>query len=309
MGPQKIYSEFVLFQIYENTIFFLSGKTFHHVQQVERLILNHNNLSISPNVDDMNHLHPRVFSNFCNLNTLHLTNAFSDSTSSALSEDLHAIFVMSNLTRLRILHLEQNEISHFKDRNVFCDLPLLEDLHLGDNRLKELNFNVVCLRHLRFLDLQRNRFQSLNRVDFEALELLEYRSERRDKLIVDFNMNPFICDCALMPFIDWLHRNLTVTVRSIDRYICSYDNGDYAERLVSVRLNKCVVRSLKHNVHLGTHIFLVLLSVVLIFMFLGLISAILYVSRNRIKEFVSPGAHRVYYTTIRDEEITKEVHV
>lgn len=111
-----------------------TGKTYHHVQQVERLILNHNNLSISSqNVD----LHPRIFSNFLNLQSLHLTNAFSDYSSPELSQDLHEIFSNSNLTKLIKLHLEQNEITSFKDPNVFCSLPQLEDLHLGDNALKD----------------------------------------------------------------------------------------------------------------------------------------------------------------------------
>lgn len=114
-----------------------SGKTYHHVQQVERLILNHNNLSISSKEEDESYLHPRIFSNFLNLKSLHLTNAFSDYSSPELSQDLHQIFSNSNLTKLIKLHLEQNEISSFKDPNLFCSLPQLEDLHLGDNALKD----------------------------------------------------------------------------------------------------------------------------------------------------------------------------
>lgn len=107
-----------------------AGKTYHHVQQVERLILNHNNLSISST-----DFHPRIFSNFLNLKSLHLTNAFSDYSS--FSKDLHEIFSNSNLTKLIKLHLEQNEIKSFKDPNVFCSLPQLEDLHLGNNELED----------------------------------------------------------------------------------------------------------------------------------------------------------------------------
>lgn len=130
-----------------NHIRSIRGKTFHHVPNVQRLILNHNNLSINRFGDDqaVNYHHPRVFSNFLNLMELHMTNAFSDN-SSELSEDLHDIFVNSNLTKLIKLHLEQNEISKFKDKRVFCDLPALRDLHLGDNKLSQINFNILCLR-------------------------------------------------------------------------------------------------------------------------------------------------------------------
>lgn len=73
----------------------------------------------------------RVFSNFVNLVELHLTDAFADNTPEDLAADLHDIFVNSELQELRKLHLEQNEISQFKDPKVFCDLPNLQDLHLG----------------------------------------------------------------------------------------------------------------------------------------------------------------------------------
>lgn len=281
------------------------------MQQVERLILNHNNLSISfANDDEINHLHPRIFSNFLNLKALHLTNAFSDYSSPELSQDLHAIFVNSNLTRLRKLHLEQNEISRFQDRNVFCDLPLLEDLHMGDNNLKELNFNIMCLHNLRFLDLERNSFQSLRRRDLEALDMLQNAAGRKENLIVDFNMNPFICDCALLPFFNWLHV-ANITVRDKERLRC-YRNEDYAEHVVSINLNKCIVKSQKHNIDFGHHIFLVFFLATLISILIGLIGAILYINKDRIKQFVSPVvslSRKVHYTTIRNEEMAQEVHV
>lgn len=279
------------------------------MQQVERLILNHNNLSISPNEDDINHLHPRIFSNFLNLKALHLTNAFADYSSPQLSQDLHAIFVNSNLTQLRKLHLEQNEISRFKDRNVFCDLPLLEDLHMGDNYLKELNFNIICLHHLRFLDLERNHFQSIHSRDLEALELLENTAGRRESLIVDFNMNPFTCDCALFSFVNWLH-STNVSVRGADRLNC-YKNEEYTEHIMAINLKKCNVKTQNHNDNIGHHIFLVFFVVVLLFILMGLIGAIVYVSRERIKQLISPvhSSRKVHYTTIHDDETTSEMNL
>lgn len=74
----------------------------------------------------------RVFSNFDNLEELHLTDAFANNSPEDLASDLHDIFVNSDLTQLRKLHLEQNEISQFQDPRVFCDLPSLEELYLGE---------------------------------------------------------------------------------------------------------------------------------------------------------------------------------
>lgn len=277
---------------------------------MERLILNHNNLSISlKSEDESNHLHPRIFSNFLNLRSLHLTNAFADYSSPELSEHLHSIFVNSNLTRLTKLHLEQNEISRFKDRNVFCDLPQLEDLHLGDNSLKELNFNVLCLHHLRFLDLERNRFESFKVRDMEALEMLENMVGRTERLTVDFSMNQFVCDCSIVPFVEWL-RSTNVTVRDKERIIC-YRNEDYAEHVMTKNFQRCTVKTQHHNTDMGHEVFLVFFLVVLIFILIGMIGAILYITKDRIKQFISPvvSSRKVHYTTIRDDEVVHEVHV
>lgn len=288
-------------------VIIFSGKTYHHVHQVERLILNHNNLSISSNEDEVNHLHPRIFSNFINLRSLHLTNAFSDYSSPELSADLHAIFVKSNLTNLQKLHLEQNEISRFKDRNVFCDLPQLEDLHLGDNNLRELNFNVMCLHNLRFLDLERNRFEYVKRRDIEALEMLEASAGRTERLIMDFSMNPFACDCSIYDFVNWLH-STNITVRSKERLMCNRIE-DHAERINALDFKRCQVKL--QSTSGGHQAFLVFFLVVLIFVLIGLIGAILYVSKDRIKYLVPPvvSSRKVHYTSIQDDEIAQEVHV
>lgn len=238
-----------------------------------------------------------------------MTNAFSDYSSPELSQDLHAIFVNSNLTHLKKLHLEQNEITHFRDRNVFCDLPQLEDLHLGDNNLKEINFNIKCLHNLRFLDLERNRFESVKWRDMEALDILKKNSVRTEGLIVDFNLNPFGCDCSIYPFVIWLTKT-NVTIRNKERIIC-YRSEDFGEPLISLNFLKCTVKSQYHNKNTGHEAFLVFFLVVLIFILMGLICAILYISKERIKHFITPvvSSRKVHYTTIRDDEIAQEVHV
>lgn len=308
-GKINEYPNLRIIDMSNNHIREIRGKTYHHVQQVERLILNHNNLSISPSEDDGNFLHPRIFSNFVNLRSLHLTNAFADYSSPELSEDLHEIFVNSNLTRLTKLHLEQNEISHFKDPNVFCDLPQLQDLHLGDNNLKEINFNVLCLHHLRFLDLERNRFEMVKEKDLENLDKVENEVGRSEALIVDFNSNPFNCDCSLVNFVNWM-RATNVSVRRKEQITCRR-NDDYSEPIWSANYQRCTVKSQWHKTDGGHQAFLVFFLVAIIFMLLGIVCALLYISKDRIRHFMSPvvSSRKVHYTTIRDDEVPQEVHV
>lgn len=302
-GTIDEYPKLRVIDMSNNHIRDIRGKTYHHVQQVERLILNHNNLSISAYGIEGNHLHPRIFSNFLNLRSLHLTNAFDDYTSPALSTDLHAIFVNSNLTKLVKLHLEQNEIQSFSDRKVFCDLPQLQDLHLGDNSLEEISFNVRCLKHLRFLDLERNRFETVKTHDLDALTELEDTDGRKEDLVVDFSGNPFACDCTTYQFVQWL-RSTRIRVRNKEQLKC-VRTIDFIEPLMSLSFRKCTAVSHHHYNTTGYQLTLIFLLVVLLFIMVGLIGALIYVSKDRIRYFVSPvvSPRKVQYTTIRDNEV------
>ncbi|XP_055377769.1 phospholipase A2 inhibitor isoform X2 [Condylostylus longicornis] len=288
-GTINKYYKLTVVDMSNNHIREIRGKAYHHVQNVKRLILDHNNLSISRDDDDVNHHHPRVFSNFINLEALHLTDAFADNSPPELSEDLHDIFFQSNLTKLRKLHLEQNEISTFKDRKVFCDLINLNDLYLGDNWLQEINFDVKCLKKLRFLDLERNKFEYLKPKDLKLLDELEENSrmERSIDLIVDFKLNPFVCDCKIHQFHKWL--NLTkVNVREKEKLVCLKD-GRNLERISQIQYDKS-------------------LSIILV----GLLSALAYLSRDKIRHAMFPVldtmSKKVQYTTIKDDDCP-EVHV
>jgi Leucine rich repeat len=287
----------------------IRGKSYHHVPNVKRLILNHNNLTISStDDDDINHHHPRVFSNFVNLMELHLTNAFSDNTSDELSEDLHDIFMNSNLTKLTKLHLEQNEIRKFKDKRVFCDLPSLKDLHLGDNLLEELNFNVLCLGNLRFLDLERNKFTQMKLKDLDKLDALEKSPNRETELIIDLTYNELACDCTLNNIQDWLKRT-KVKIRNLDHLFC-YKAGRQYQPLLSVKVNKCRVLNRASTTTKGHTITLVFLLVAFCTVLLSLVTVLVYINRNRIKKIVNPVmsnvSRKVQYTTIKDDDAPEQ---
>lgn len=111
--------------------------------------------------------------------------------------------ISSNLTKLMKLHLEQNNISEFRDANVFCDLPNLLHLYLGDNNLTALHFNLSCLHNLSFLDLRRNRF---TRVLERDLHVIDHLAKHNRSFSVDFSANPFECSCKLNPFVKWMNK-------------------------------------------------------------------------------------------------------
>lgn len=238
-GSINNYTQLKVVDMSNNRIRDIRGKSYHHVQNVERLILNHNNLSISRNNDkEANHHHPRVFSNFVNLISLHLTDAFDDNHSPQLSEDLHDIFMQSKLLKLQKLHLEQNEISSFKDRRIFCELPNLMDLHMGDNYLTTINFDLDCLDNLRFLDLKRNKFTHIKDADLLLLDKIDRQhSQASSNLIVDFDLNPFTCDCRIVSLLVWL-QHTNVTVRNYEHFYCRV-NSTHRVPLMERNMSHC----------------------------------------------------------------------
>lgn len=274
----------------------IKGRTFHHVSSVERLILNHNNISISDDADGNFH-HPRVFSNFENLEELHLTNAFADNTDTALANDLHDIFVNSNLTKLYKLHLEQNEIKGFRDRNVFCDLPNLHHLYLGENFLPSLNFNVKCLKKLEFLDLQFNNITKFTQSELDSFDQLGYPF-RKDSLVIDIGGNPFRCDIAISKLYVWMHKT-NVTIRNKDYLKCV--NSKYGGKPIFS------LKNLAENKHAKFSKAITILLVVLVIILISLVSAVAYLSRDKIKNKLNPlfdiVSRKVQYTTIESQDV------
>ncbi|XP_026272278.1 carboxypeptidase N subunit 2 [Frankliniella occidentalis] len=291
-----------------NAIKEIRGKAYHHVSSVEQLFLDHNELSLSPMKSGVeNHRHPRMFSNFVNLRSLHLTNAFRDNSPSNLVNDLHDIFVNSNLSLLIKLHLEQNELTGFSDQMVFCDLPSLMDLHLGDNFLRGLHFNITCLHHLRFLDLQRNRITRLSKSDLAMLDTFPARGQ---SLTVDFSGNPF-CDCQ--DLLAWL-KTTKVIVRRKESLSCTHSSAaqsnskdDAYQHVSCTTLHTSVTSTSIDNAaqgfHSGTALSLVLVSLAIIAF------AILFIYRKRINfkprgqgSLLDTVSRKVQYTTIEHHE-------
>ncbi|KAI4497176.1 hypothetical protein M0802_007660 [Mischocyttarus mexicanus] len=274
-----------------NNIREIRGKAYHHVKRVERLILDFNKLSLDPSRS-----HPRVFSNFVSLLELHLTDAFEKGHPSDLPATLHDIFVNSNLTQLMKLHLEQNEISEFKDANVFCDLPNLLDLHLGDNALMGLDFNLSCLHKLRFLDLQKNKFREVLDYDMRVMESL---IKQNQSFTVDFSNNPFQCTCDLTPFIEWM-KNTKVFIRNKSSLQC-YEDGEFKnffEKECSLGL-----KFYKSKILIALYFFSFLLLVI--------VCCLVYMHRVKLQKKFEPIIHsvnkRVRYSTIATGDTREDV--
>ncbi|KAK3896135.1 hypothetical protein Pcinc_000184 [Petrolisthes cinctipes] len=239
--PFNVFSNMIYLDFLEtidmsnNHIKFIQGRTFHKVYNVKNLILSHNNLEIT---DDKER--PRVFSNFENLERLVLTNAFSeDSNSSDYLLSLEDIFYESELVYLKILHLEQNEIWTIGDNpKIFCQLPALEQLHLGQNRLFDFDFRIDCLHSLLYIDLEMN---IIPRLSDDAMTRLDSVLKPTNKsLQIKMTENPFSCDCRSKNFFHWLNTT-KVEVMEWEQYTCldGYPEKNIGKPLGEVHELKC----------------------------------------------------------------------
>jgi len=301
LGKMNDYPHLEVIDMTNNKMKEIKGKTYHRVKNVKTLILNHNQLNITGDK-----AHPRIFSNFINLESLHLTNAFTENIDSKeYLMALEQIFVGSNLTHLRKLHLEQNEIWSFRNPNIFCNLPSLMDLQLGDNNLTDINFNFDCLKNLRFMDLRDNRIHTLAHYTLNQFDYMPYDGAN---IKIDLMGNPFICDCNIVDLLHWMNHT---KVQVLDKkfYTC-YDGVPAKNRdkkLLNVHEFRCLTAPRQE--YQGTTAVLGILVVLMIV----LLAIIGYMNFNSIRtntsSFWDQICRRGQYSTILTKPEEQEVHV
>ena len=103
---------------------------------------------------------------------------------------------------------------------MFCGLPGLKDLYLGDNQLKSIDFDFGCIKQLRFLDLQYNK---IKRLDEHTMQQIDNKFGGQKRMQINLIQNPWVCDCYLKPFIDWvLTTNSTLHQKQVKIFILFY---------------------------------------------------------------------------------------
>ena len=122
--------------------------------------------------------------------------------------------------------MEQNELEHFHEKNLFCSLNNLHDIYLSNNKIHTFDFNIDCLEKIRFIDLEFNRIESLNESHFNLLDRIANTAANLHQIfIVDFKNNEFHCDPLFKEFYNWILET-KVLVRDFDQISCyKYSKG------------------------------------------------------------------------------------
>ncbi|XP_067132025.1 trophoblast glycoprotein [Centruroides vittatus] len=279
-GRDAKYDKLKIVDLSNNKIQTIKDRTFHGVDNVEKLILNDNDLYLNGKDNQ-----PKMFRHFLNLEELHLRNTFTKKFiwSDHYMENLEKIFMQSRLTNLRILNLEKNEINSIPNRNFFCDLPSLRELRLSDNHLTEFNINIKCLPHLNILDLSHNYISYLNNETLTELELYP-------QLKINLSENPFRCDCNMIDFFQWISTT-EANLISKDLYYCKdgFPPQNIGRPLSNLTTNDLLCRFFAHDFYTDLKAIYIILTLIIIAMVALVITIIVY--KN--KRFVYDVAHRM----------------
>lgn len=109
---------------------------------------------------------------------------------------------------LETLNLDKNQIKIFVDIRI----PNLKKLVLSSNKISNISTRLdVLLPKLKILNLQSNQMRTVNRDVLSNTTVLK----------LDLSLNPFWCDCELVPFTNWVDEHKRFAV-GIDNWECSY---------------------------------------------------------------------------------------
>jgi hypothetical protein len=299
-----------------NKIKEITGKAFHKVRNVEKLILDHNDLSIS---GDENH--PRMFTNFLNLQELHLTNAFTENIDSKYYLDDLQTMIMASLAEgvkgLTKLYLGQNEIWSIKN-DFFCSelFPALAHLDLSNNQLYDLNFKFECIKNLQYLDMSFNKIKRLQPNTLTRIDNFFEQPKNADSTIRKLNMNgnPFVCDCTLRPMFDWLS-NTAANLYRRDNLRCytGVPEANAGRKILNIGALKCldsngVPRSGNHHGKSTGSSMTHTLLVILIILIACLLATLLYIHKEKVHANIQTFQRQLQYRTI-DKDLSETTHI
>ncbi|KAK1156884.1 trophoblast glycoprotein-like [Acipenser oxyrinchus oxyrinchus] len=182
-----------------NRITVIESHTFAALHNLRVLDLSNNGLSV---------IHPDSFNSENNsIRDLNLSRALYNH--SAIG-DLAAAMCRGGFGNLRKLDLSENEIVYLPI-GIFSSLTALRHLDLRNNSLVVIKNSTFAGLDLEALDLRLNAIQTLRAGSLRELD-------RMERVQIQMRDNPFVCNCGIEDFADWL--NATAKVVDADRLVC-----------------------------------------------------------------------------------------
>ena len=184
------------------------------------------------------YINPETFFSCVHLKTLLLG---SNTLNNVIHSDRGILFKNNN--GLHSLDLARNSIRYL-NADTFRSLSRLELLNLSGNSMTSFNVHALnVLPNLKYLNLSFNKFAHIS-------EVLRQWLDTHSNVSVDFTFNPFVCNCTLLPFLEWFINGKKAQLWKKETYVCDL-NGNRVN-MVDVRV-KLFVEDCKER-YRGKHI-------------------------------------------------------
>lgn len=245
-------------------------------------------------------------SNFQSLEELYLDDAFGDEERGFnFVEDLMTMLTEAKLAKLRILHLENNQIKQFPHEMVFCSLPSLQRLYLAYNFLTDIRINFTCTSRIRTLDVSFNHIKNLDNISSSFLDHVTRGFH------VNLTGNPFRCDCQMAHFFNWFQRTPLFVINR-ESYYC---HSGYPATNVQKLITNLTLSDLKCDTFLHSNFNTYLTAsyavlIALIFILCLILAGLIYSSREHLSStwslLLSRMSSKRQYTSLEKDKIRRE---
>ncbi|XP_076453390.1 toll-like receptor 4 [Babylonia areolata] len=231
-------------------------------------------------------VHPDVFAGIPNLETLQI----SHNLGTGISEDKfnHLLGSLKNLKRLYIGIFDLFSISI----DAFINSSSLTTLKLYGNKISDIPGGIFdSMKNLTVLDLNRNQIQVIRETTFSEATRQQLRS-------LDVSGNPFMCDCDILWFQNWLVSSPSLFSKHHRSYTCS-NMDNMALKSFTMNEQACVFSTQTNKI---------LIACVVLFLFLLLLLSVVFQYRWHIRLMVAFRGHgEIMRRRLMEEHFTYDV--
>ena len=207
-----------------------SMRVFSNMPNLKELILDDNLIDFGNN-ETFDFFKPLSKS----LVKLSLNNAFKPDFSSIKISNLIKSSQLENLVEL---NLADNFLKDPDFKDIFCKLPHLKLVHLANNQIEKIDFNMNCLTNLSGLELLNFESNKIQVITKKSITKFVQLKTGHSRFRLNLLNNPFRCDCSLKSFYKWLLTNESTEI-IVDKYNLKCLHPDS----ISFALNKTVLAS------------------------------------------------------------------
>lgn len=128
--------------------------------------------------------------------------------------------ILQNLKSVDHIHLSKNQIVHLP-KKFFKTQQKLERLDLIENLIEDINFQVLQMKNLIFLDFRNNKISKLG---LYAMNKFDSVAKQSAHFTIDLGGNNLLCNCDSLSSVQWMV-NTPTHLHGRNKYECKMSNN------------------------------------------------------------------------------------